>query len=55
MELYIVVYITKLSLCTDRLKTPRDRKREEELMAKLVEIVNDRNAIVDGLDEDRLR
>lgn len=24
-------------------------------MAKLVEIVNDRNAIVDGLDEDRLR
>ena len=24
-------------------------------MAKLVEIINDRNAIVDGLDEDRLR
>lgn len=24
-------------------------------MAKLVEIVNDRNAIVEGLDEDRLR
>ena len=24
-------------------------------MDKLVEIVNDRNAIVDGLDEDRLR
>ncbi|XP_030278243.1 MICAL-like protein 2 isoform X2 [Sparus aurata] len=39
----------------DHLKTSRDRKREEELMAKLVEIVNDRNAIVDGLDEDRLR
>ncbi|KAM4604345.1 MICAL-like protein 2 isoform 2-T2 [Polymixia lowei] len=39
----------------DRLKTSWDRKREEELMAKLVEIVNDRNAIVDGLDEDRLR
>ncbi|XP_051744974.1 protein-methionine sulfoxide oxidase mical2b isoform X2 [Ctenopharyngodon idella] len=39
----------------DSLKTFRDRKREEELMAKLVEIVNDRNAIVEGLDEDRLR
>ncbi|GAA6070487.1 protein-methionine sulfoxide oxidase mical2b, partial [Tachysurus ichikawai] len=37
------------------LKTTKDKKREEELMAKLVEIVNDRNAIVDGLDEDRLR
>lgn len=39
----------------EHLKTTRDRKREEELMAKLVEIINDRNAIVDGLDEDRLR
>ncbi|CAB1454978.1 unnamed protein product [Pleuronectes platessa] len=39
----------------DRLKTAMDRKREKELMDKLVEIVNDRNAIVDGLDEDRLR
>lgn len=39
----------------DHLKTLWDRKREEELMAKLVEIVNDRNAIVEGLDEDRLR
>ncbi|XP_048053763.1 protein-methionine sulfoxide oxidase mical2b [Megalobrama amblycephala] len=39
----------------DSLKTFRDRKREEELMAKLVEIVNDRNAIIEGLDEDRLR
>nr|XP_006637046.1 PREDICTED: MICAL-like protein 2 isoform X1 [Lepisosteus oculatus] len=36
-------------------KTPADKKREEELMNKLVEIVNDRNAIIDGLDEDRLR
>ncbi|XP_054460510.1 protein-methionine sulfoxide oxidase mical2b [Anoplopoma fimbria] len=39
----------------DRLKTSWDRKREEQLMAKLVEIVNDRNAIIEGLDEDRLR
>ncbi|TNN35617.1 MICAL-like protein 2 [Liparis tanakae] len=39
----------------ERLRTTRDRRREEQLMAKLVEIVNDRNAIIDGLDEDRLR
>ncbi|XP_077935715.1 protein-methionine sulfoxide oxidase mical2b isoform X2 [Gasterosteus aculeatus] len=39
----------------DHLKTPQDRKRENQLMDKLVEIVNDRNAIVEGLDEDRLR
>ncbi|XP_035262897.1 protein-methionine sulfoxide oxidase mical2b [Anguilla anguilla] len=37
------------------LKTPADKRREKELMNKLVEIVNDRNAIVEGLDEDRLR
>lgn len=39
----------------EHLKTSWDRKREEQLMAKLMEIVNDRNAIVEGLDEDRLR
>ncbi|XP_056119539.1 protein-methionine sulfoxide oxidase mical2b isoform X2 [Rhinichthys klamathensis goyatoka] len=39
----------------EKLKTYHERKREEELMAKLVEIVNDRNAILEGLDEDRLR
>ncbi|KAM9770438.1 protein-methionine sulfoxide oxidase mical2b [Menidia menidia] len=39
----------------DHLKTSWDRKREEQLMEKLVGIVNDRNALVEGLDEDRLR
>ncbi|KAI3353430.1 hypothetical protein L3Q82_019957, partial [Scortum barcoo] len=39
----------------EHLKTSWDKKREKELMDKLVEIVNDRNAIVEGLDEDRLR
>lgn len=39
----------------EHLKTACDRRKEEELMEKLVGIVNDRNAIVEGLDEDRLR
>ncbi|XP_015249493.1 PREDICTED: MICAL-like protein 2 [Cyprinodon variegatus] len=39
----------------EHLKTSRDKQREQQLMDKLLEIVNDRNAIIDGLDEDRLR
>ncbi|XP_029315184.1 MICAL-like protein 1 [Cottoperca gobio] len=39
----------------EHLKTASERKREKQLMVKLVDIVNDRNAIIDGLDEDRLR
>ncbi|XP_030593378.1 protein-methionine sulfoxide oxidase mical2b isoform X2 [Archocentrus centrarchus] len=39
----------------EHLKTAWTRKREKELMDKLMEIVNDRNAIVENLDEDRLR
>lgn len=39
----------------EHLKTFRDREREKQLMDKLLEIVNDRNAIIEGLDEDRLR
>ncbi|CAL8285749.1 unnamed protein product [Arctogadus glacialis] len=39
----------------DSAKTSWERHREQELMVKLVEIVNDRSAIVDSLDEDRLR
>ncbi|TRY66429.1 hypothetical protein DNTS_028328 [Danionella cerebrum] len=47
--------LRKLMEKPEHLKTFWDRKREKELMDKLVEIVNDRNAIVEGLDEDRLR
>ncbi|KAG7262279.1 hypothetical protein CRUP_024977 [Coryphaenoides rupestris] len=39
----------------DHLKSRADRERERGLMARLVEIVNGRNAIVDVLDEERLR
>ncbi|XP_052442339.1 MICAL-like protein 2 [Carassius gibelio] len=47
--------LRKLMDKPEHLRTSWDRKREVELMAKLVEIVNDRNAILEGLDEDRLR
>uniref|UniRef100_A0A1A8PC86 MICAL-like 2 n=2 Tax=Nothobranchius rachovii TaxID=451742 RepID=A0A1A8PC86_9TELE len=39
----------------DHLKTTWDKKKEAQLMEKLLEIVNGRNAIIEGLDEDRLR
>ncbi|XP_060798100.1 MICAL-like protein 2a [Neoarius graeffei] len=39
----------------EHLKSTLERKRESDLMKRLVEIVNDRNAIVDGLEEDRRR
>ena len=43
------------SRVTDHLKSREERQRETMLMQMLMEIVNGRNAIVEGLDEDRLR
>ncbi|XP_067316686.1 MICAL-like protein 2 [Anolis sagrei] len=40
---------------SDFVKTSKERKREEELLKLYVETVNDRNKIVEDLDEDRLR
>lgn len=39
----------------DDLKSGEERQRERRLMQRLVDIVDGRNAIVDGLDKDRLR
>ncbi|XP_029692697.1 MICAL-like protein 2a isoform X2 [Takifugu rubripes] len=39
----------------DHLKSREEQRQEERLMQRLVEIVDGRNAIVEGLDEDRLR
>ncbi|XP_071781826.2 MICAL-like protein 2a [Centroberyx gerrardi] len=39
----------------DHLKSREEQQREKRLMERLVEIVDGRNAIVEGLDEDRLR
>lgn len=44
-----------LSGASDNLKSRVERRREETLMQRLVEIVDGRNAIVEGLDEDRRR
>ncbi|XP_047426803.1 MICAL-like protein 2a [Mugil cephalus] len=39
----------------DHLKSREEQQRERKLMKRLMEIVDGRNAIVEGLDEDRLR
>ncbi|NXJ43966.1 MILK2 protein, partial [Ciconia maguari] len=39
----------------EELKTPREKEREEELLESYLNTVNDRNNIVECLDEDRLR
>ncbi|XP_033499935.2 MICAL-like protein 2a isoform X1 [Epinephelus lanceolatus] len=39
----------------DHLKSREEQQREKKLMQRLVEIVDGRNAIVEGLDEDRRR
>ncbi|XP_042361743.1 MICAL-like protein 2a isoform X2 [Plectropomus leopardus] len=39
----------------DHLKSRAEHQREKKLMQRLMEIVDGRNAIVEGLDEDRLR
>uniref|UniRef100_A0A8C5UAE9 MICAL like 2 n=1 Tax=Malurus cyaneus samueli TaxID=2593467 RepID=A0A8C5UAE9_9PASS len=39
----------------EELKTPREKEQEKELLESYLNVVNDRNNIVDCLDEDRLR
>lgn len=39
----------------EHVKTLDEKTRETELLNRLMKIVNDRNAIVEGLEEDRIR
>lgn len=41
--------------CAEELKTAREKEKEKELLESYLNTVNDRNSIVDCLDEDRLR
>ncbi|KAJ3600242.1 hypothetical protein NHX12_031228 [Muraenolepis orangiensis] len=50
-----LVYIPRATAARNHLKSSAERQHEQKLMEQLVEIVNGRNAVVDGLDEDRLR
>lgn len=41
--------------CAEELKTHREKEREKELLESYLNTVNDRNNIVECLDEDRIR
>ena len=44
-----------LCVCADNDKSFEERREEEYLIQRKLDIVNQRNSIVDSMDEDRLR
>lgn len=51
----VAVRWTFLLFCAEYLKTRREKEREKELLDSYLNTVNDRNNIVECLDEDRIR
>ena len=47
--------MTSIYFFSEKNKTEEEKAEEEHLMKKLLDVVNQRNIIVNSIDEDRIR